>query len=367
MKIMHISDLHIGKTISDINLIEDQKYVLNQVLNEIDKNNIEVLIIAGDIYDKSNPSQESLNLFNDFINNLSHKNIVTFIISGNHDSSIRLEYLSSFLRTSNIFISKQFSLNIEKITLQDEFGNINFYLLPFFKISTFKNLSNENIKNYDEAIKYLFENKINKNERNILIAHQYVNGAITSDSEEVIIGGLDGISHVVFKDFDYVALGHLHSPQYVKKENIRYCGTLIKYSLSEVNQKKSITTIDIKHKNDIKIELIPVKYLHDLKEIKGRYDELINFKYTEDYVSIILLDDEYIVDARINLLTVFPNMIKFQIINNKSNINYEINNLQDFNKLSPLELFSEFYKVQNNGIEPSEESLKIINKILEEE
>ena len=190
MRIMHISDLHLGKIVNDINMIEDQRYVLNQVIDFID-NNIDVLIIAGDIYDKSNPSIEAMNLFNDFIIEISKKNITSFIISGNHDSSVRLEYLSSFLKVSNIFISKPFNKEMDKFTLEDENGVIHFYLLPYFKLSQAKNIFQIDFKNYDEAMLKIIDNaNININERNVLIAHQFVSGATTSDSEEIIIGDL---------------------------------------------------------------------------------------------------------------------------------------------------------------------------------
>ncbi|NLC96345.1 MAG: exonuclease SbcCD subunit D [Erysipelotrichaceae bacterium] len=366
MRIMHISDLHLGKIVNDINMIEDQRYVLNQVIDFID-NNIDVLIIAGDIYDKSNPSIEAMNLFNDFIIEISKKNITSFIISGNHDSSVRLEYLSSFLKVSNIFISKPFNKEMDKFTLEDENGVIHFYLLPYFKLSQAKNIFQIDFKNYDEAMLKIIDNaNININERNVLIAHQFVSGATTSDSEEIIIGGLDGISYEVFNDFDYVALGHLHKPQKIGKETIRYCGTLLKYSFSEVNHEKSITILDFKEKGNITIEKKKVQFLKDMKEYKGSYDLLYSFPYSEDYVRIILTDEEIMPDSRINLLSVFPNMMKFAIENSKTNIDFSIKELENLEKMSPIDLFIEFYKMQNNGVKPNENQVKIIETLISE-
>ncbi len=367
MKIMHISDLHLGITVNGINMIEDQKYSLNKVLYEIDNHKVDVLVIAGDIYDKTNPSLEAINLFNDFINKISLKNIYTLIISGNHDSSIRLEYLSSFLKKAKIFISKPFDGTVEKVEIQDEYGYVNFYLLPYFKLSMLKALTQTDFKNYDDAIKYLFKDKLDVKQRNILVAHQYVNGASISDSEEVIIGGLDGISYESLMSFDYVALGHLHKPQFVNSKKIRYCGTLIKYSFSETGVEKSIPVIDLKKKDEISIQLIPLDYLHDLKEIKGNYNDLYNHIYTEDYVKIILTDEEYIIDARSNLLSVFPNMMIFKIENSKTSSEINLSELEKIESFTPLDLFNEFYKVQNNNQCPTKKQIEVIKRLVEEE
>ena len=360
MKIMHISDLHLGKIVNDINMIEDQKYVLEQVLEVIDIDKIEVLLIAGDIYDKSNPSLESMDLFNNFLNELSKKNIKTFIISGNHDSSTRLEYLSSFLEESNIFISKSFDGSLSKYELEN---NINIYLLPFFKLSQARNYLSKDFKNYDEAMIEIISNaNIDKNSINILVAHQFVNGAKTCDSEEIIIGGLEGISYEVFKDFDYVALGHLHRPQKIIKDTIRYSGTLLKYSFSEINDKKSITIVNIN--DDIKIETKEIEVLRDMKEYKGSYEYLSSIPYTKDYVRIVLTDEEVLPDARINLSFNFPNMMRFSVENSKTNFDLNIKEIEKLENLSPIDLFRNFYLMQNNDVEPSEKQLKIINDLI---
>lgn len=365
MKIMHLSDLHIGKIVNDINMIEDQKHVLNQVLDLITSININVLIIAGDIYDKSNPSQEALKLFDSFINEIASKNIKTYIISGNHDSSVRLEYLSSFLENSNIYISKTFNGNLSQYTLEDNYGVLNIYLLPFFKLSQAKNYLEKDFKNYDEAMLYMIEKaNINKSERNILVSHQFVSGAITSDSEELIIGGLDGISYSCFDIFDYVALGHLHRPQKIGKDTIRYSGTLLKYSFSEINDNKSVSIVDIKDKNSIIIDNIKIDVLRDMKEFKGSYDYLYNLPFTEDYVKIILTDEEVLPDSRINLTSIFPNMMRFGIENSKTNIDLSIKELEDLENLSPIDLFKEFYMMQNNNVEPNENKINIITELI---
>ena len=365
MRLMHISDLHLGKIVHDVNMIDDQKEALDKVCEMIAYNNVDLLIVAGDIYDKTTPSAEAMNLFNEFLLKLSSININTLIISGNHDSSVRLDYLSSFLKKKNIFISKPFDGSLEKYSFKDEFGDINFYLLPFFKLSQAKSYLNINFNNYDEAITKMIENKnIDFNQRNVLVAHQFVVGASTCDSEEISIGGLDGLSYESLIDFDYVALGHLHGPQKIGKEHIRYSGTLLKYSFSEVNHKKSICLIDMLEKGNININLEKFNVSKDMKEYRGSYDYLYNLKYTEDYVRVVLTDEEVYPDSRINLLSVFPNMMRFAIENSKTNYDMSIKDLENFEKMSPIALFTDFYSMQNNNKQPSEKQLQVIQALI---
>ncbi|HHW94546.1 MAG TPA: exonuclease SbcCD subunit D [Mogibacterium sp.] len=365
MKALHISDLHLGKIVNDVNMIEDQRFVLDQILEAIDSEGVDALFVSGDVYDKSNPSQEAMYLFNDFMTELSAKNIVSFIISGNHDSSIRLSYLSDFLEDSDIFISKTFEGELHRHQLTDEYGAINIFLLPFFKLSQAKNCLQQDFKNYDEAIEAIIAKAgINPEERNILLAHQFVSGALTSDSEEIIIGGLEGVSCNVFDIFDYVALGHLHRPQTVGRDSVRYSGSILKYSFSEVNDIKSMSIVNINEKNNITVETKPIRLLRDMKEYKGSYEYLYKLPYTEDYVKITLTDEEVVPDARINLTSIFPNMMRFGIENSKTNTELSIKELESLESLSPIDLFKNFYMMQNNNVEPSDKQIQIISDLI---
>lgn len=373
MKIIHLADLHIGKRVNEFSMIDDQKYILNQILEIIDKEKPDALIIAGDVYDKQVPSIEAVELLDSFISDISKRKTTTFIISGNHDSAERLAFGSSLMAMGKIYISPVYNGKISKYTLKDDFGSANFYLLPFVKPSHVKRFfPDEKIESYTDAIRVVVDNlKLDTSEINILIAHQFVTGASRSESEEISVGGLDNVDASVFEGFDYVALGHIHRPQKIGTERIRYCGTPLKYSFSEVNDTKSVSIIEINSKEDFNLRTIPLVPKRDMRKIRGTYEELITkTSYentnTDDYIHVTLTDEFNVVDAIQKLRVIYKNIMKLEYDNMRTRESRKIN-LDDMvieNK-NPLEIFSEFYKLQNNK-EMDDEQKEIIKKIMEE-
>lgn len=373
MKIIHLADLHIGKRVNEFSMIDDQKYILNQILEIIDKEKPDALIIAGDVYDKQVPSIEAVELLDSFISDISKRKTTTFIISGNHDSAERLAFGSSLMAMGKIYISPVYNGKISKYTLKDDFGSANFYLLPFVKPSHVKRFfPYEKIESYTDAIKVVVDNlKLDTSEINILIAHQFVTGASRTESEEISVGGLDNVDASVFEDFDYVALGHIHRPQKIGTERIRYCGTPLKYSFSEVNDTKSVSIIEINSKEDFNLRMIPLIPKRDMRKIRGTYEELTTKNSyentnTDDYIHVTLTDEFNVADAIQKLRVIYKNIMKLEYDNMRTRESRKIN-LDDMvieNK-NPLEIFSEFYKLQNNK-EMNDEQKEIIKKIMEE-
>ena len=373
MNIIHLADLHIGKRVNEFSMINDQKYILNQILEIIDKEKPDAVIIAGDVYDKQVPSIEAVELLDSFISDISKRKTTTFIISGNHDSAERLAFGSSLMAMGKIYISPVYNGKISKYTLKNDFGSANFYLLPFVKPSHVKRFfPDEKIESYTDAIKVVVDNlKLDTSEINILIAHQFVTGASRTESEEISVGGLDNVDASVFEDFDYVALGHIHRPQKIGTERIRYCGTPLKYSFSEVNDTKSVSIIEINSKEDFNLRMIPLIPKRDMRKIRGTYEELTTkTSYentnTDDYIHVTLTDEFNVADAIQKLRVIYKNIMKLEYDNMRTRESRKIN-LDDMvieNK-NPLEIFSEFYKLQNNK-EMNDEQKEIIKKIMEE-
>lgn len=373
MKIIHLADLHIGKRVNEFSMIDDQKYILNQILEIIDKEKPDAVIIAGDVYDKQVPSIEAVELLDSFISDISKRKTTTFIISGNHDSAERLAFGSSLMAMGKIYISPVYNGKISKYTLKNDFGSANFYLLPFVKPNHVKRFfPDEKIESYTDAIRVVVDNlKLDTSEINILIAHQFVTGASRTESEEISVGGLDNVDASVFEDFDYVALGHIHRPQKIGTERIRYCGTPLKYSFSEVNDTKSVSIIEINSKEDFNLRTIPLIPKRDMRKIRGTYEELItktSYKNTntDDYIHVTLTDEFNVTDAIQKLRVIYKNIMKLEYDNMRTRESRKIN-LDDMvieNK-NPLEIFSEFYKLQNNQ-EMDDEQKEIIKKIMEE-
>ena len=373
MKIIHLADLHIGKRVNEFSMIDDQKYILNQILEIIDKEKPDAVIIAGDVYDKQVPSIEAVELLDSFISDISKRKTTTFIISGNHDSAERLAFGSSLMAMGKIYISPVYNGKISKYTLKNDFGSANFYLLPFVKPNHVKRFfPDEKIESYTDAIRVVVDNlKLDTSEINILIAHQFVTGASRTESEEISVGGLDNVDASVFEDFDYVALGHIHRPQKIGTERIRYCGRPLKYSFSEVNDTKSVSIIEINSKEDFNLRTIPLIPKRDMRKIRGTYEELITkTSYentnTDDYIHVTLTDEFNVVDAIQKLRVIYKNIMKLEYDNMRTRESRKIN-LDDMvieNK-NPLEIFSEFYKLQNNK-EMNDEQKEIIKKIMEE-
>lgn len=355
MKLIHLSDLHIGKRVNEISMIEDQAYILQQILGIIDNEKADAVLIAGDVYDKSVPSAEAVTLFDDFLCHLAERDIPVLIISGNHDSPERLAFGNRLLESKGIHISPVYSGEITPVIYSDDHGEVRFWLLPFVKpVHVRHYYPDEGIESYTDAIRVAVEKMdIDKSARNILLTHQFVTGASTCDSEEISVGGTDNIDASVFAAFDYVALGHIHGPQNLGSERIRYCGTPLKYSFSEANHKKSVTIVELGEKGDLLIRTVPLMPGHDLRVIRGTYQELTakcNYDGTavDDYLHIILTDEEDVPEAMNRLRVIYPNLMKLTYDNTRTRINNQIDSVEDLRLKSPLKLLDELYELQNN-------------------
>ena len=376
MKIMHLSDLHIGKKVNEYSMLQDQIYILKEFLRIIDNEKVETVIIAGDVYDRSLPPNEALELFDEFLYQLSSRNVNVFVISGNHDSPERISYGGRMMTENKIFLSPVYDGNVKPISLNDDYGEVNFYLLPFIRPADIRRyFPDENIENYTDAVKVAIDNmNVDFSERNILITHQFVTGAELSESEDIIVGGTDNVSGEVFDGFDYVALGHIHREQTVGKDNIRYCGTPLKYSFSEAKHIKSVTILDFKDKENIEYSKIPLTPLRDMREISGTYDELTlksNYENTnvDDYLHITLTDEEDIPDAIGKLRSIYPNIMKLDYDNLRTRGSGIVDAIENIESKSPFELFADLFKQQNNQdmSEEQEEIMRnLIDKIWEE-
>lgn len=371
VKFIHLSDLHIGKIVNEYSMIDDQEYIIYQILKIIDDEKPNAVLIAGDVYDKTQPSTRAVNLLDDFIYKLSTRNLKTFIISGNHDSADRLAFGSRLMSKSNVFMSRAYDGKVDMHTVNDEFGNVNFYLLPFIKpinVRTF--FEDEEINSYTDAINVAINSmNVNENERNVILSHQFVTGAIRSDSEDISVGGTDNVDASVYDAFDYVALGHIHAPQKVKKDTIRYSGTPLKYSFSECKHNKTLTVVELKEKGNVEIKEISLIPKRDMVEIKGKYDELMlkdyykNLNHENDYYHIILTDEEDILDAISKLRTVYHNIMKLDYDNTRTRANHTINGSDDVENKTPMELFEELYELQN-GVNMTDEQSDFVSELM---
>lgn len=371
MKFIHLSDLHLGKRVYDFNMLEDQKYILNEILKVIDSEAPDAVLIAGDIYDKSVPSTEAVELLDEFLFRLSGRELQVFLISGNHDSAERLAFASRLIAPAGIHIAPVYKGAIEPVVLEDAKGPVNIYLLPFVKPAHVRRFfPDEKIESYTDAIRVVVDAlEINRAERNILVTHQFITGAARSDSEEISVGGTDNVDASVFDGFDYVALGHIHGPQNIGSARIRYCGTPLKYSFSEAKHEKSVTVIEMEEKESLSVRTVPLRPLRDLREIEGTYEELTyrpNYEGTaiEDYLHITLTDEEDIPDAIGKLRLIYPNLMCLDYNNSRTRAAGMLSDLEDLEHKSPLVLFGEFYQ-QQNGRPMSDEQEKFTREIME--
>ena len=372
MRFLHLADLHIGKRVNGFSMIEDQKFVFEQVYNVIENEKIDGIIMAGDIYDKPVPSAEAVKLFDEMLTRLVSINLPIFVISGNHDSAERIGFGSDILSAAKVYMSRVYNGNLQKIELEDDYGKINVYLLPFIKPATVKNIYKEaEIKDYDDALEYvLSQEKIDETKRNVIVSHQFVTGAMRSESEEVSVGGLDNVSVENYEAFDYVALGHIHRAQQMGRESARYAGTLLKYSFSEEKHNKSMTIVDLKEKGNIEIKEIPVKPLHDLKTIKGKFSKITSEEFykelkKEDYYRAVLTDEDDILNAIGKLKSIYPNLMSMEYDNTRTRSYSVVDNVETVEAKSPLDYFEEFFEKQN-GRKMSEKQRNYLLEILGE-
>lgn len=373
MKFIHLSDLHLGIRVNEFSMTEDQRYILERITGIIDREKPDGIIIAGDIYDKTVPPAEAVAMFDDFISGIAKRNIQTFIISGNHDSAERVSFGSRIMDASGIHFSPVYNGNISPIVMEDEFGRVNVYMLPFLRPSAVRAFfPDEDTDSYSSAVETAVRHlEIDPSERNILVTHQFVTGALRSDSEEVSVGGTDNVSADIFSEFDYTALGHIHRPQNIGSERIRYCGTPLKYSFSEAGHKKSVTIAELGAKGDLSVrteELIP---LREMVILKGSYEELMSksfyegTSYTEDYVHIFLTDESDVPDAVSKLRMVYRNLMKMDYDNSRTRRQNIISGAAEVKEIDPVKLFGEFFEAQNN-IPLSEEQAAFAENIIKE-
>lgn len=372
MKLLHLSDLHLGKRYCEASLIDDQRYILEQILHVADRERVDGVMIAGDVYDKSVPPIDAVELFDWFLVELSLRNLYTFIISGNHDSAERLSFGSGLMKGSKVYISPAYNGAVTPVILPDEYGKVCFYLLPFIKPATVRRFfESENIDSYNTALKLtVAAMNVDESVRNVLIAHQFVTGASQAGSEEFIVGDLGNVDAEVFAPFDYVALGHVHGAQNVAGERIRYSGTPLKYSLSEAKSRKSVTVIELKEKGNITVTAVNLQPKRDVVEIRGSYEELTSKKFyggtslAGDLVHAVLTDEEEVPDAFGKLRLIYPNLMSVRYDNTRTKESGEIELLSNVAARSPYELFASLYEMQNNA-EMSSNQSELIKKLIE--
>lgn len=380
LKILHTSDWHIGRILNEFSLLDDQEYILKEMFKVIENEKPDVIIISGDIYDRSIPPKEAVELLDRTLTQIIEEyNIPTMIVSGNHDSQERLSFGNELLKHKQLYIEGMISNNIKKITMSDEYGLINFYLLPYIHPLVVRDLFNEvSIKDHQEAFKFLMDKiyeNLNTSERNILITHNYIisdlNSIILSDSERSLsCGGIDYIDASLVEMFDYVALGHLHNYQKVKKDCIRYSGSILKYSFSEANFKKGVIILDIKEKGKLESRFVELKPKRDLIILEGELDTLIQKETYQkidrsSYILAILTDSKDLYDPIGRLRAIYPNLMRIQRNNFSINENVKTRALGDFKNKNEITLFSEFYQnITGNSLD--EESIKILHDVINE-
>ncbi len=355
MKLIHLSDLHLGKRVNELSMLEDQKYILHQIVTIVEREKPEGVLIAGDVYDKSIPPVEAVQLFDEFLNALVGLGVDVYVISGNHDSAERISFGARLMEKEGIYISPVYDGNVEVILKEDEYGEVGIYLVPFVKpVHVRKYFPEEEVESYTQGLQVIVDNlEMDVSRRNVMVTHQFVTGASRSESESISVGGSDNVDAGVFDGFDYVSLGHIHGPQNMGKETIRYCGTPLKYSFSEANHVKSVTVVELKEKGNVDVRTVELHPLHDMKEIKGSYMELTAKSYydglnRDDYYHITLTEEEDILDAMGKLRVIYPNLMRLDYDNKRTRSQGNVEVAVAMEEKSPIQLFGEFYEKQNN-------------------
>lgn len=353
MKLFHLSDLHIGKRVNEVSMLEDQAYILAQILSLIDEERPDTLLIAGDVYDKSIPPAEAVSLFDDFLYSVSRRGVPVLMISGNHDSPERLAFGRRMMEGAGVYISPVYAGETTPVTLHDAHGDVHFWLLPFLKPAHVRRFEPEaEIESYTDAVRVAIDRmNVDFSARNVLLTHQFVTGAATCESEELSVGGTDNVDVSAFDGFDYVALGHLHGPQNVGGSRVRYCGTPLKYSFSEEKQEKSVTVVHLGEKGTLHLEALALRPLHDMRRIRGSFAQLTaqgTAQTTQDYLHIVLTDEEDVPEAMGRLRQIYPQIMKLSYDNTRTRSDQIVEGAQDVQRKSPLALFEELYEQMNN-------------------
>ena len=378
MRLAHISDLHLGKRVNEFSMLEDQRYIVKQIESILEEEAADAVLIAGDVYDKPVPPGEAVRLFDGFLTALADRGIHVFVISGNHDSPERIAFGSRLMEKSRVYMAPVYDGHVSPIELRDAYGSVYVYMLPFIKPAVVKKCwPEEKIETYEDAVgcavAHMKEDAFVPEARNVLVAHQLVIGASRCDSEEVSVGGLDQVSAGLFRDFDYTALGHIHGPQNAGGERIRYCGSPLKYSFSEAGHVKSVTIVDLEEKGNVRVRTRPLIPLHDMREIRGSYEEVVSRDFyrgtaVDDYLHITLTDEEDILDAMGKLRAIYPNIMRLDYDNRRTREGGQLPEKVQRAK-SPLELLEELYALQNNqpmSGEQRELSARLIEELWED-
>lgn len=373
MKLVHLSDLHLGKRVYEYSMLDDQRYILQEILEIIDREKPDGVLLAGDIYDKQMPSIEAVKLFDFFLEQLVQRGQKVFIIGGNHDSIDRISFASPLLQKSGVYIARAYDGKTEPIVLKDVYGSCNLYLLPFVKpVQVAQLFPEEEIRDYTDAVGVAIRQmQMDYSKRNVLVMHQYVAGASRCESEETSIGGLDDVNAKVLEGIDYVAMGHIHGPQKVGKETVRYCGTPLKYSFSEVHHQKSVTIVELREKGEVEIRTIPLTPLRDFYEIRGTYEELTARSYYEGkpfwqgYLKVTLTDEEDVPEALGKLRAIYPYIMLMEYDNKRTRAASEIGVSEQIEEKSPRQLFDELFQIQNGG-EMSREQGALVDTLIDQ-
>jgi len=383
MRFFHLSDLHIGKVVNRYSMLDEQRHVFGQIIDYIKAERPSAVIIAGDVYDRAIPSVEAVRLFDDFLTELAYKDIAIMLISGNHDSPERMSYASRLLSDKKLFLCGTFSGKLHKLVLTDEYGEANFWLLPFIKPLSVRGFFDQcEFESYSDALATILETaNIDYTSRNVLVSHQYYTKAgLTlqrSESELNPVGGLDAIDSGLIERFDYVALGHLHGAQSVGASHIRYAGSPLKYSFSEWRHEKSVSLVELNEKGNLGITPLPLTPIRNMREIKGKIDKLMSSEISsladkEDYLRVILTDEEEIIDPMGKLRSVYPNVMSLDFENSRTGIDIyaiagaNIATAEKIESLSPYDLFNDFF-LETQGSTMNAEQVEIVRELLESE
>lgn len=356
MKLIHLSDLHLGKRVNEFSMLEDQRHILSQITAMVEAERPDAVLIAGDVFDKPTPSAEAVTLLDSFLVDLSSLACPVFLISGNHDSPERLAFGGRLMAGSGIHLAPVYDGQVRPFLLQDSHGTVALYLLPFLKPAQLRRFfPDAELDSYTDALRTaIAAMDLDPQARNVLVTHQFVTGATRSESEEISVGGTDNVDASVFDPFDYVALGHLHSPQTVGRETLRYCGTPLKYAFSELKE-KSVTVVELGEKGDTKVRTLPLTPLRAMVELRGCYEELTrrsfyeHTSYQEDYVHITLTDEMDIPEAMGKLRTIYHKLMKLSYDNGRTRAAASTQAVEMEPPTSPLALLEEFYQAQNGA------------------
>lgn len=377
MKFLHLADLHIGKTVNNYSMLEDQRHVFGQIMACIEAERPDAVLIAGDVYDRAVPGVEAVRLFDDFLTGLAKQDVAVILIAGNHDSPERLSYASRLLQEQKLHLCGQLEGPLKAVTLPDAFGEVKVWMLPFVKPGGLRALyPDRQIESYADAVRVaLKETPIDYGQRNVLLSHQFYTAAgvtsIRSESELNPVGGLDAVDAGLLAGFDYVALGHLHGPQAVGN-SVRYAGSPLKYSFSEWRQTKSLTLVELGEKGDVRLRELPIHPLRDLREIRGPLERLLSAEVSaqgnrEDYLRVVLTDEEELIDPMGKLRAVYPHVMSLDFEKERGNqADSAVMELEALEALSPYELFSQFF-LERSGSAMSREQALIVRELMEKE